>query len=696
MGPGQASETVVGPAGVTLSGPPGYRLDAHAPRRPGHGTLPGRLVSSFLVHGPGPDAGVPRAVVVVRIDADPELVVVVVEDPHGWFAVTAQPGAARPVQLSFEVEPWGAVVRVFLVASPGGVADLLDRLPGGRGAGVEAEPPEDLSMGEPPADLPPATSTRRRSRRSRGTRARSRPPRDDAAAAERTVLAHALAEMPRSTPVGAVAEVRLTLSRRPQPPTPGLESDTARLRVDPARPVVASIAARGYRLVRGGRRSRTLRLPADGSAHAVSFRLEAVDPGPAEVCVVLRQDDQLPLATLRLTTVVVEGGSGEGRVSATADAREPDPAVTALPTLRVDESATSGSSLLDVAVQLGAEHAHGCTRTLDKARVVADTYGRIGALRERLRAHGDSPPARRAALVDLRALGVGLARRVFTPEVRTFLWAHRDQLDGLVIQTTGEFDIPWELVYLSDPERSVDEEAEVDVSRFLGMRGATRWVYNTAMPQRVTVRRGRAKYLCPAYADAGLALDFSREEAQAVRRRFGARVVRPGTADAVSRVVRGGFDLLHFAGHGVWTSSPPDQRLLLASYRRSGTAPAGSSYAASDLRRDLPDRVVDPGAAAPLVFLNACDVGRLDTSAPGLGGFPEAFLRGGVGVLLGCSWAVDDRIASDFVRVFYEQVGQVGVAAAVQHARRQALQRADLSGLAYVVYAHPHAVVTST
>lgn len=217
--------------------------------------------------------------------------------------------------------------------------------------------------------------------------------------------------------------------------------------------------------------------------------------------------------------------------------------------------------------------------------------------------------------------------------MRQFLWEHVDELDDLVIQTTGEFDIPWEIVYISDPTRSVAEEPEVIVDHFLGMRGATRWVYNTSLPREVVVRRGRAKYLCPDYKGPGLALSFTREEAALIKSRLHARVVRPGTATAMSQLMANGFDLLHFAGHGVWSDAPPDQRLLLARYRRDHPTAPDTSYPASILRHDLPDAHAPTAANAPgMVFLNACDVGRIDTSVVGLGGFPEAFLRGGVGV----------------------------------------------------------------
>ena len=90
---------------------------------------------------------------------------------------------------------------------------------------------------------------------------------------------------------------------------------------------------------------------------------------------------------------------------------------------------------------------------------------------------------------------------------------------------------------------------------------------------------------------------------------------------------------------------------------------------------------------------NACDVGRLRSGATGLGGFAEAFLRGGVGVFIGCSWAVRDDVTAAFVRTFYEQTlrEHATLGEAVLAARRAAREAGDLTSLAFTVFADPRA-----
>ena len=98
------------------------------------------------------------------------------------------------------------------------------------------------------------------------------------------------------------------------------------------------------------------------------------------------------------------------------------------------------------------------------------------------------------------------------------------------------------------------------------------------------------------------------------------------------------------------------------------------------------------------MFLSACDVGRLRSGATGLGGFAEAFLRGGAGVFIGCSWAVRDDVTALFVRTFYTQTLGAGatVGEAVLAARRAARESGDLTSLAFTVFADPRAKLVPT
>lgn len=737
MGKAWIHEDVFGRARVRLSGEVGLVLEELSLAIDAldlTGRPPVDVIAAFRLASVDPD-GEGSATLVVAVEGDARLILALVWVDHGLsivpsdderdgFAVFTLDEVAvgtlvRIVECETEAdavawrEPWGgppAGEEGWTRAKPplhGGGAMGAERGPVGEvsfepGTGDRAAPHLERSRAMPGHPAPVRRANRApQPKPPPAWRAEAGPPpvpaNGDGRAAE-SVPAHVSGEMPGVCVAGQIAIVEATLSRDRVTPAAGAAFAEEAVPVIEDKPVLVSIATRGYRLVARTRRVRSLCLKPGRAKDVVRFAVEAVDPGAAEVTLVFRQNGEFPLATLRLVSQISVGPTADQPVKRSVDIALPEADILSMPTLRIDESFAAGESYLDVAVQIGRDHVQGRQKIVNKRQVISETYSAITKLRlARKQTMEDVATRRRRALEELRSIGVSLSLRLFQREVRQFLWDHIDDLDHLVIQTTGEFDIPWEIIYVSDPTLSVQEEPEVVLAHFLGMRGSTRWVYNAALPRKVAVRRGHARYLCPSYTGAGLALAFTREEAQLVRGALHASVVRPGTAAAMSKLMTDGFDLLHFAGHGVWSTTPPDQRLLLARFRNSRPEAGDTAYSATTLRHDLPDRGDSAAAdSAAMVFLNACDVGRTDASTAGLGGFPEAFLRGGVGILLGCSWAIDDEIGGTFSRHFYEAIKTSDIGDAMRTARTRSLDddNDDLSALAYVAYAHPHARVT--
>src|SRR5205823_774766 len=60
----------------------------------------------------------------------------------------------------------------------------------------------------------------------------------------------------------------------------------------------------------------------------------------------------------------------------------------------------------------------------------------------------------------------------------------------------------------------------------------------------------------------------------------------------------------------------------------------------------------------PLVFLNACEVGRPAISLVGIGGFAKAFITLGAGGVIAPLWSVRDTIAFDVADRFYRATKQ--------------------------------------
>ena len=488
--------------------------------------------------------------------------------------------------------------------------------------------------------------------------------------------------------VGTPTVVRVRLARGQIATSDGAVADHADVRVDPLREVEVTLVPRGFRFAVGARRTRRLRLPSGSGEAEVRFRIIGVEPGRGEVSIVVRQQAELPLATLRLTAQIVnaDGNGLTGLARQTAAVATPDPRIAALPTIRIDEELVGGRSTLHLAVAVGGRSHRFTTKLRDKSAYVASVYAQVAGLREEL---GQAPEADRpeAARRRMQQIGASLFEDLFDRRARELLWEHRDELDGLIVQTTGEVDLPWEIVHVTEPGTVAAGEP-----RFLAGYGLTRWVYDTAHPTSIPIRPGRARYLVPVYTAPRLVLRHTGAEGDGIRSRFGARPIEPDEARALGGLVAGGFDLLHFAGHGHWSAETARRQELLLGAFDADSPVNGSAYTDDDARHDLPDHPIPDAAGGPLVFLNACDVGRLPAGDIGLGGFPEAFLRGGAGAFVGCSWSVGDEPASRFVEAFYDALlaGRT-ISAATREARATARAEGDLSDLAYTVYAHPDA-----
>ncbi|WP_344369946.1 DUF7363 domain-containing protein [Agromyces tropicus] len=511
----------------------------------------------------------------------------------------------------------------------------------------------------------------------------------------RTALAHLQGEMPQTVVVDRPFPVRFSLSRRPVAPTPGFGQASTVASVDVSRAVTVTIVPRGFRMAADEPRTIDLELPgSDDDVARHEFTLVAPEPGFGEVALIVRQGADLPLATLRLTAEAVaeepgESGAATPRTVEAAVTR-PDRELLALPSIRVDEELVDGVSTLSIRASVGRDSADGTMRLPDKGGYVSRLYRRIDGIRSRVAGIRDTQRRADAALRELSRLGRAVAADVLPPEVLEFLWTHRDELDGLIVQTTGEVDVPWEIVHLVPPPT---EPSSGEDGRFLSRYGLTRWVYGTAHPVDLHVATDRAHVICPTYKLRRFQLQATAEERDLLEDRLKATLIDPDDVDAVRTVVTEGYDLLHFAGHGHWaTTAPPIQELLLSEF--DDEAPGRDwRYSDEDLRADLPDLgTIAEDAEGPLVFLNACDLGRLPSGDRSLGGFPEAFLRRGAGAFVGCSWSVGDDAAGSFVRAFYAALvtGET-LAEATRDARTAAARDADLSDLAFAVYAHPRA-----
>jgi hypothetical protein len=507
------------------------------------------------------------------------------------------------------------------------------------------------------------------------------------------------ASMPPIVMLNAPVSLTVRLARGEVTVDSSQSHDEQVIVVDPGQPLTITLFCRNFVVPDNEPDSREVLLPPPTEELVVTFTVVAAEIGEGEVQVVVRQTEPLPIATLWLSATVQRDPvppDAEG-----ADARPVTGFIAsevrqflAPKTLTIDENLVGGRSRLSFELVLPGVRQRFERVLEDKTALIGGIFSAIDAAWSKFK---DLPTTRERSSAfrnTLQALGVKLAEDVLPAGLRSFFEAHPEQIDELTILTSGETDIPWELVYIADPD--IDDDHK-DESGFLGRAGLVRWIYNTPHPRTLRVSAGRARYLCPRYTDTELTLVDAERELDYLISDFAATELVPGDADSIRALLKSGaIDLLHFGGHGLTdeAADPPRQQLLLANFMRSATE-SPDAYSLADLRRDLPIRpplaFQDPG---PLVVLNSCRLGRPPANHSEQGGFAEAFLRGGAAAFVGCLWSVGDEPARDFVRAFYAGLREKkSIAKATIDARREARKSGDTSWLAYTVYAHPDARV---
>jgi CHAT domain-containing protein len=257
----------------------------------------------------------------------------------------------------------------------------------------------------------------------------------------------------------------------------------------------------------------------------------------------------------------------------------------------------------------------------------------------------------------------------------------------VVVLSTEPF-IPWELVHLKAPGvQQLPAEA-----LFLAQLGLVRWLWGSRPPEQLQLRPGRVHYIIPDYPDPDWQLGQAATERAFVEEHLGATPIVAHLREVLALLNDpAGFDLLHFAGHGLATSDDiADAQVLLEGRLDQGQyvpeplrATVVAHYLAADPHQD---------STRPLVVLNACQTGRLGYQLASIGGFAEAFVDRGVGAFVSSLWSVGDTPARTFIETLYHALlrGQP-MAAAVKAARETARRTGDATWLAYTVYAHPNA-----
>jgi CHAT domain-containing protein len=166
-------------------------------------------------------------------------------------------------------------------------------------------------------------------------------------------------------------------------------------------------------------------------------------------------------------------------------------------------------------------------------------------------------------------------------------------------------------------------------------------------------------------------------------------VISPTRDGFYNALSDGDFDVLHISCH----ANSPHQSIDRASLIIGEETVPGQNHS----RLVQVDTITVAAEARltkrrPLIFLNACETGRVGAVLTDWGGWPNVFMRKGAGAFVGTSWSVRDKPAAVFCTAFYKALlNDKTLAEAASAAREAAKKLGDASWLAFKVYGHPRA-----
>lgn len=426
-----------------------------------------------------------------------------------------------------------------------------------------------------------------------------------------------------------------------------------------------------------GRRDGSFTVADNAESPPLLFKLRGTAIGPSQVRVLAFHDGAF-LGQLELPIMVQDAvGSGEpARVTrhlAQVSARLPDLSLHIFsetedgqPVLSFRLSAANAAENLNL-TELGTK-----TLVSDPGTYFAEFFADIEALQP------DSPEKRKEAELQLHIKGAYLFNEVFPDAVKERLWQLRDRITTIQVVSQEPF-IPWELCRMSGNEGGRVVDGPFLCEKF----NITRWPLG--LGTRPTLKLDHIAMVVPA--DSGLL--FAQEERQYLLDLAGEhRAVKeiPATFAAVlTALASGQHDGWHFSGHGAARSQDANRAAIFLSDNTPFTPEA------------LSGPMTNLGMATPLVFLNACQVGRGGLSLTDVGGWGQKFLSTGAAAFIGTYWKVSDRLALEFAQALYGRLlAGVPIGQAAREARAEIRTEGTSTWLAYTVFADPWATVAAT
>jgi hypothetical protein len=424
----------------------------------------------------------------------------------------------------------------------------------------------------------------------------------------------------------------------------------------------------------------SLEVPASGESLPFQFKLRATAEGKGGVRVLAFHRGE-PLGEIVLEAVVesatasLGAGTPQGAPRVSTVLATPSPQVPDL-SMVVLETGTDGSRAYqifltspDPTLGINYDSFGPFELELDAAAFFAEFFREIDDLPL------DTADQRDEAERSLARKGAYLAEIVMPKDLREKLWEVRDRIGSIVVQSDEPW-IPWELCKLSgrDGDRIVEGPFLCEayaITRWMRGVGFKRPLHLTNLA--LVVPEDSALPLAPAERDYVLSLRGAGRDVTQV----------PATSAKVQAAfVAGVYDGWHFTGHGAARDTDADKSTILLA-RGDTLRPDVISGAGANV-----------GVTHPLVFFNACQVGRPGMTLTGVGGWASRFIKAGAGAFIGAYWSVVDEPAFDFAKAVYDRLrAGTPVGTAVRDARIAIRTPGDPTWLAYTVFADPFAVI---
>jgi hypothetical protein len=271
----------------------------------------------------------------------------------------------------------------------------------------------------------------------------------------------------------------------------------------------------------------------------------------------------------------------------------------------------------------------------------SDAAGLVNQRMERFAQKEPSTIKRRARLV---GAGVELYGDVPDPFRRVYrdLVAARKPIDSILI-ATEEAVFPWELVVPDD-----------DDDRPLGVRHSVgRWTHPEQLPTKQRVRVHDGYVIAPDYPAEKRKLNHAEPEVTYVCTTFNCEKLNPPSVEGLNAALGSRpVSLLHFVCHGAAPDGKYAQSLYLV--REAEDGQPEEEELDSEMLLGLPGVRQGVRTGTPLVFLNACEAGRLLPSLMGTAGLAKTFIAQGALGVIAPLWRVRDGLAADIAIAVYK------------------------------------------